>query len=136
LPIGKGLAGLSVSIFTQKELSMFAESRDASLIPLKTSSAILSLDQFVEGWSLSRFEGEAEPAPKRFEYWVGFDSPFANVPLVHVGVAGFDIDNRDTARLKVRAERITANGFMLVIETWRHTRVYGVDVSWLALGHA
>lgn len=49
---------------------------------------------------------------------------------------GFDIDNRDIARVKVKTERMTANGFMLVIETWRHTRVYGVDVSWLALGHA
>jgi hypothetical protein len=115
---------------------MFTETTDTSLIPLKMSSSIVSLDQFVEGWTLARFEGEADPAAKQFEYWVSFDSPFANVPLVHVGLVGFDIDNRDTARVKVKTERMTANGFMLVIETWRHTRVYGVDVSWLALGHA
>jgi hypothetical protein len=104
------------------------------LVPFKMCSSTLSLDQFVEDWTLSRFEGEPDPAPKTYECWIGFDSPFSNVPLIQVAVAGFDIDNRDTARLRVKAERVTVNGFMLVIETWRHTCVYGVDVSWLAIG--
>ncbi len=105
------------------------------LIPLKMSAHTLYLDQFDADWTLANFEGGADPAPKRFERWVAFEAPFSNVPLVHVGIVGFDIDNRDTARIKLRAERITANGFMLVIETWRHTRVYGIEVSWLARGH-
>ncbi len=113
---------------------MYTDTTASGLIPFKMSSSTLCLDQFIEGWTLSRFEGGPEPAPKIYERWISFDSPFANVPLIQVAVAGFDIDNRDTARLKVRAERVTANGFMLVIETWRHTRVYGVDVSWLAIG--
>jgi hypothetical protein len=113
---------------------MYTDNTASGLIPFKMRSSTLCLDQFIEGWTLSRFEGEPEPAPKTYERWISFDSPFANVPLIQVAVAGFDIDNRDTVRLKVRAERITANGFMLVIETWRHTRVYGVDVSWLAIG--
>ena len=114
---------------------MYTESPSDGLIPLKMSAATLRLEQFEEGWTLARFEAAADPEPKQYERWVSFDAPFSNVPLVQVGLAGFDIDNRDTARLRVRAERITANGFMLVIETWRHTRIYGVDVSWLALGH-
>lgn len=115
---------------------MYQDSTPDGIIPFKTSSASLSLDQFAEGWTLADFVPESDPAPRVFEQWISFDSPFANTPLVQVALAGFDIDSRDTARLKVRPERITANGFMLVVETWRHTRVYGVEVSWLALGYA
>ena len=114
---------------------MYTTSPTGGLVPLRMSSAIISLEQFDDGWILARFEAAADPEPKRYERWISFEAPFSNVPLVQVGLAGFDIDNRDTARLKLRAERITRNGFMLVIETWRHTRIYGADVSWLALGH-
>lgn len=104
------------------------------IVPLKMSAASLSLDLLTEGWTLAHFEDDNDQTPRRFEQWVGFESPFSNVPLVQVGITGFDIDNRDSARLKVRSERITANGFMLVIETWRQTRVYGVSVNWFAIG--
>ncbi len=114
---------------------MYTEHNGSGLIPLKMSAHTLYLDQFDADWTLANFEGDADPAPKRFERWIAFEAPFSNVPLVHVGLAGFDIDNRDTVRVRLWAERITANGFVLVIETWRHTRVYGIEVNWLALGH-
>ncbi|MET0089937.1 MAG: H-type lectin domain-containing protein [Candidatus Thiodiazotropha sp.] len=113
---------------------MYNDNISSGLVPFRMCSATVSLDQFVTGWTLARFEGKADPQPRAFEQWIDFSTPFSNLPLVQLGVVGFDIDNRDTARLKVRAERITANGFMLVIETWRHTRVYGAEVSWLAIG--
>ena len=34
----------------------------------------------------------------------------------------------------VRAEQITAEGFTIVVETWLHTLVWSVDLSWLAIG--
>ncbi|MET0066964.1 MAG: H-type lectin domain-containing protein [Candidatus Thiodiazotropha sp.] len=113
---------------------MYNDSSNSGLVPFRMCSATVSFDQFTAGWTLARFEGTPEPKPRIFEQWIDFATPFSNVPLVQPGLVGFDIDNRDTARLKVRAERITANGFMLVIETWCHTRVYGADVSWLAIG--
>jgi hypothetical protein len=51
---------------------MFTETTDTSHLPLKMSSSILSLDQFVEGWTLAQFEGGADPAAKQFEYWVSW----------------------------------------------------------------
>jgi hypothetical protein len=66
---------------------------------------------------------------------VPFNAPFANLPMVHVGLTGFDIDNSDTVRLSVRTGEITASGFDLLVLTWLNTRVYKVQVSWIALGH-
>ncbi len=114
---------------------MRTASQPPGIIPLKMSAHTLSIDQFDAEWTLADFSGEADPPPKRVQRWIAFDAPFSNVPLVHVGLVGFDIDHRDTARIRLWAERITANGFVLMIETWRHTRVYGIEVSWLALGH-
>ena len=79
---------------------------------------------------------DAAPAPRKYEHYVAFETPFSAPPVLHTGISGFDIDNRDSSRLSVRAEDISANGFKLVIETLMHTRVYKVDVSWLALGSA
>ena len=55
--------------------------------------------------------------------------------MVHVGLSGFDIDNRDTARLTVRARNIGPAGFDLVLATWMGTRVYRADIRWIAPGH-
>jgi len=104
------------------------------LIPLKMASAAITLDEYCEGWELALFLSAPEPAPRSFEHQVRFDAPFSNLPLVQVSLTGFDIDSRDTARLSVHAEEITSEGFKLVIKTWMHTRVYRVDVSWIALG--
>ena len=105
------------------------------LMPLTMCCAMLSLDQYVPGWTLADFLSEEKPGPRRFEHYVRFNTPFSNTPLVHVGIAGFDIDNRDTGRLGLGVENISAEGFSLVIKTWMHTRVYQVEVSWLAIGN-
>jgi hypothetical protein len=46
-----------------------------------------------------------------------------------------DINNCDTARLSVRTGAVTATGFDIVVLTWRDTRVYKVEISWIAMGH-
>jgi hypothetical protein len=65
---------------------------------------------------------------------VHFDHPFAAVPVVHLGLAGFDISERDCSRLRVRAVDITPEGFSVQAQTWLGTEVWSIDVSWLALG--
>jgi hypothetical protein len=53
---------------------------------------------------------------------------------VHLGLAGLDISNQDSARLTSRAENVSPEGFDVVLATWLHTRVWRVDVNWLAIG--
>ena len=55
-------------------------------------------------------------------------------PLVHVGVVGIDASKDDNLRLSVRAESITQHGFTLSVETWLNTKIWTVEVSWLAIG--
>jgi hypothetical protein len=55
-------------------------------------------------------------------------------PNVSSGISGFDIDLQDAARLSVGAEAISLTGFRLVVRTWRQTKVYRVEIGWLALG--
>jgi len=54
--------------------------------------------------------------------------------VVHLGLTGFDLDQRDSSRLILRATEISTTGFVVEIATWRDTRVYSVEFSWLALG--
>jgi len=78
--------------------------------------------------------GEAAQV-REFRTRVTFQLPFANVPMVHVGLSGFDIDYRDAARLTVRAANIGPAGFEPVLANWMGTRVYRADIGWIALGH-
>lgn len=85
-----------------------------------------------EGWQL-----HAEPphAGDRFyRAWVPFSRPFRGVPLVHLGLAGFDVGNGDAARITATATDVGSEGFTIVLGTWLDTRIWRVDVNWLAVG--
>ncbi len=114
---------------------MFAQQDITTLVPLTMSSALAVFDQFAPDWRLAEPGEDDGDSPREYRSYVAFATPFANIPMVHAGISGFDIDNRDTARLRVRAEAISAEGFELCISTWRQTRVYQVEISWIALGH-
>lgn len=103
----------------------------ADLLPLSVCSSIAKYSCEDDGFALHVAEGDGE---RVFRARVDFTVAFALTPLVHVGLAGFDIDRDDTARLRVHAEAITTSGFEVVLTTWRGTRVYGATVSWLAIG--
>ena len=105
------------------------------LLPLKMASATVAFDQFGEQWTLAEPDAETEDGHRSCTAHVAFEYPFDSIPVVHTGITGFDIDNNDTARLSVRVETIYTTGFDLVLETGRSTRVYGVQVGWLALGN-
>ncbi len=85
-----------------------------------------------EGWQLvGNPEGDQD---RHFRARVTFEQPLRSSPVVHVGIAGFDMGNEDAARLRVRADNITTDGFEVVVETWLNSKIWSVDVSWLAVG--
>ncbi len=78
----------------------------------------------------------AENHDRIFERYVRFDQRFSGQPLVQLSLIGFDIDNSRNARLSLSPENITADGFSLRVRTWLNTRMWSVEVSWLAVGSA
>lgn len=104
--------------------------------PWKVLSSQVSVGVLTEGWQLNTVDSVDEDAPRicTFEVPVTFDTPFSAPPVVQLGLTGFDIDQRDSARLTLKAESITASGFVATVTTWAGTRVYGVEFQWLAIG--
>ena len=96
-------------------------------------SAVTVLDSSLEGWNLLDVPAEG---PRTFQFDVAFERAFAAPPVVQVGICGLDVGNHDSARLRVRAVDINPKGFTLRAETWLNTKVWSVDVTWLALGTA
>jgi hypothetical protein len=102
--------------------------------PWKSLSASLHLGALTEGWNLADPPEDGAEDARVFRFTVFFANPFDNPPVVHLGLTGFDLDQRDSNRLSLRATEISATGFVVEIGTWRDTRVYSVEFSWLALG--
>ncbi|QIF03116.1 H-type lectin domain-containing protein [Roseimicrobium sp. ORNL1] len=104
--------------------------------PWKVLSSHVSAGVLTEGWQLNTIEDADGDAPRicTFEVPVTFDAPFYAPPVVQLGLTGFDIDQRDSARLTLKAESITSAGFVATITTWAGTRVYGAEFQWLAIG--
>lgn len=106
----------------------------APLTPWKTASAVVSLSQETPGWNLAAGDEEKPETPRTFSTRIEFAERFQWPPVVQAALAGFDLDQRDSARLSVAVNRVTATGFDLSVTTWATSRVYAVEVSWLALG--
>jgi hypothetical protein len=104
------------------------------MLPWKSLSASLQVGVLTTGWNLAEPASESTEEARVFNFVVHFANPFAAPPVVHLGLTGFDIDHCDSSRLSVRAVEITATGFTAQIATWRDTRVYSVEFSWLAMG--
>ena len=102
--------------------------------PWKSLSASLQLGTLTEGWNLAEPPADDPEAIRVFRFTVFFANPFDAPPVVHLGLTGFDFDQRDSSRVSLRAAEISTTGFVAEIGTWRETRVYSVEFSWLALG--
>lgn len=87
-----------------------------------------------EGWNLADPAAANDDGVRVFRFNVYFATPFEAPPVLHLGLTGFDLDQRDSERLKLRAAELTATGFVAEISTWWETRVYSVEFSWLAVG--
>jgi hypothetical protein len=103
----------------------------ADISPLSLLSSVVVLDSSLEGWSLLDPGAEGERGAKRH---ISFNQPFSAPPVVQVGIVGLDVSNHDNLRVRVRATDITSDGFTLEAETWWNTKIWSVDVSWLAIG--
>lgn len=103
----------------------------SGVAPLLLLASVVVLDASLEGWSLLEPTAVAERAFRRH---VSFSRPFSAPPVVHVGIVGLDVSKDDNLRVRVRAVDITGTGFTLEAETWLHTRIWSVEVSWLAIG--
>jgi hypothetical protein len=103
----------------------------SDVAPLSLLSAVVVLDASLEGWSLLEPSGDANRA---FRYHVSFSRSFMTVPVVQVGIVGLDVSKDDNVRVRVRALDITETAFTLQAETWLNTKIWSVEVSWLAVG--
>jgi hypothetical protein len=99
--------------------------------PLSLLSATAVMDASLEGWSLLEPGTEGSRVSRLH---VSFSRPFSAPPVVQVGIVGVDASNQDNLRVRVRALDITNAGFTLQAETWLNTKIWSVEVSWLAIG--
>ncbi len=102
-------------------------------LPWKVLSSHVGVGILTEGWNLDACASEEEEV-RFFTVEVVFASAFSDTPVVHLGLAGFDLDQRDSSRITLKAENITAQGFQAVIATWAASRVFSVEFNWLAIG--
>ena len=102
------------------------------VVPLSMSAGVNRFGAEDPGWP---FMGPPSKRNNRiFTARIEFERAFANPPIVHLGLTGFDISNGDWARLEVRVGAIDATGFEVIAETWYATQIWSFRVSWLALG--
>src|ERR1035438_5721838 len=102
--------------------------------PWKSLSANVQVGTLIKGWTLATPPTKDHDQPRVFRCAVQFSAPFAAPPVAHLGLLGFDIDQRYASRLILTAMEITNTGFIAEFATWRETRVYSAAFSWLALG--
>lgn len=65
---------------------------------------------------------------------VSFSESFAELPIVHVSLSMWDMDQKTNQRADISAEDISGNGFTIAFKTWGDTRVARVRADWLAIG--
>ena len=101
------------------------------MTPLNLLSAVVVLDTSLEGWTLL---DQGTQSDRVFQHHIVFERAFSAPPLVHTGIVGIDVSKDDNVRVRVRAVDITSNGFILEAATWLNTKIWSVEVSWLAIG--
>ena len=101
---------------------------------MESLSGSLHIGSLTDGWNLAEPSAAWSDEARIFRFSVHFATHFEAAPVVHLGLTGFDIDQRDSDRLRLRAADITPAGFVAEISTWRDTRVYSVEFAWLAIG--
>jgi len=77
-----------------------------------------------------------EDGDRRVLSAVTFLSPFADSPMVTVGVCGLDSDQARNLRFDVSARNVTPYGFEICFVTWGDTRFARASVGWQAFGPA
>lgn len=89
----------------------------------------LLFDDFEDGGQMWTERGQREVRVP-----VRFSEAFTAPPSVWVGLAMWDIAANANARIDLRAEEITNDGFTISFRTWDDTRIARARASWQALG--
>ncbi|XP_050390648.1 uncharacterized protein LOC126809862 [Patella vulgata] len=63
---------------------------------------------------------------------VRFNRKFPYTPSVGYGVTAMDTSYRYNTRLRIQVQRVTPSGFILYCSGWHNSRLYQVDVAWMA----
>ncbi|MDI1313081.1 H-type lectin domain-containing protein [Prosthecobacter sp.] len=105
----------------------------SSSVPWQVLSSNVGVGVLTAGWTLDVVYPDIA-ASRSFVLDVMFDSPFAFVPVVHLGLTGFDMDRQESSRLTLKAENVTEFGFQAVISTWDASRIFSVEFNWMAIG--
>jgi hypothetical protein len=107
---------------------------NAAVLPLSFAAGAARFDEALAGWGLldTSLHGDGV---RTFTGRVAFDRAFNSPPVVQIGITGFDIDNKDNARLNVGVTNVDVTGFDVELRTWWNTRIWSVDLSWFAIGH-
>jgi hypothetical protein len=97
-------------------------------IGIQQGSRVLFSD-FADGGAMWTGQGDRES-----RHLITFKEPYLEPPVVTAHISMWDIDNKNTSRADITAEKITTSGFHLVFRTWGDTRVARVRANWIALG--
>jgi hypothetical protein len=104
------------------------------MLPLNMLAGAVRFDDGRPGWALLA-PPEPEGSTRVFRGRVEFERSFSAFPVVQIGVTGFDIDNGANARLNVAVVGVDVQGFDVELRTWWDSRLWSVDLSWIAIGH-
>jgi hypothetical protein len=105
----------------------------SSSVPWQVLSSNVGIGILTEGWNLDVIDPHGEGS-RSFTVDITFASPFSSLPVVQLGLTGFDMDQRDSSRITLKANNITESGFQAVLSTWASSRVFAVEFNWLAIG--
>jgi len=104
-----------------------------AVLPLSFAAGAVRFDASAPGWAL--LERTPGDGVRSYTGHVRFERAFQAPPVVQIGITGFDIDNGANARLNVGIIVVDGEGFDLELRTWLNSRLWSVDLSWIAIGH-
>jgi hypothetical protein len=104
--------------------------RFRGLIGIQQGSKILFSDFAHDGamWTGS--------GPREVRQREVFSEAFVDAPVVSVGISMWDIDHMTNSRVDISAEKVTSDGFEIVLRTWADTRIARIRADWVAIGQA
>lgn len=105
-----------------------------AVLPLSFAAGAVRFDDSQPGWALLERAPDGDGV-RSFTGRVRFDRSFQAPPVVQIGITGFDIDNGDNARLNVNIRDVDVEGFAVELRTWWNSRLWSVDLNWIAIGH-
>jgi hypothetical protein len=104
-----------------------------AVLPLSFAAGAVRFDDSAPGWAL--LEPERADGVRSYTGHVRFERAFQAPPVVQIGITGFDIDNGANARLNVGIVAVDSEGFDVELRTWWNSRLWSVDLNWIAIGH-